>query len=106
MNDENLIELLKQALLFYGDESNYKRKNDEIKSLIELDLGEQARYALDLIETLEDKNKSDQEIYDKYMELMKNDPNLKNEGNFEDLIKQLNPDVNIKNFFNDAKNIS
>lgn len=53
-NEENpnLIELLRQALLFYADERNYEQNKNaggELTSLIEVDNGSQARFALSKI---------------------------------------------------------
>jgi len=52
-NENNVIELLKQALLFYSSVNNYKVDrtiSDSIFSPIEMDSGTQARFALKLIE--------------------------------------------------------
>ena len=49
---ENLINFLKQALLFYGDEENYNRHN-MTTSPIELDKGHQARFALKQINIID-----------------------------------------------------
>jgi len=49
MENQNLIELLRQALLFYANERNYEQNQnagDELTSLIEVDNGSQARFAL------------------------------------------------------------
>jgi len=49
MENENLIELLRQALLFYANERNYEDEEKEgytQPSLIEADNGSQARFAL------------------------------------------------------------
>lgn len=106
MNDDNTIALLKQALMFYANENNYKKtsNNDQLFSLIEMDSGAQAKYALDLIETLEETNKSDQEIYEKYIELMNNDPNNNQMTNIRDMFKNIDPNVNINDWFNDDEN--
>jgi len=61
MNDNaekliNTIELLKLALNFYADKRNYEINrplNDKLFSLIEMDCGVQARFALDKLEELE-----------------------------------------------------
>ena len=45
MENENLIELLRQALLFYANEENYKVKGEEL-SLMVVDGGSQAKFAL------------------------------------------------------------
>lgn len=49
---QNLVELLKQALLFYGNKDNYivnQPINTELTSMVELDDGFQARFALSKI---------------------------------------------------------
>lgn len=97
-NNENLIELLKQALLFYGNSDNYNKvsnNNDKLFSYIEMDGGNQARFALKLIHELEIKNKSNEELYETYVELMKNDIDINNniEKNFENIIFNLK-DIN------------
>ena len=48
MENENLIELLRQALLFYADEKNYEAKDQQL-SLMVVDSGSQARFALSKI---------------------------------------------------------
>lgn len=53
MNENGVIELLKQALLFYSNSDNYKvdrNVSDSIFSPVEMDSGTQARFALKLIE--------------------------------------------------------
>jgi len=49
MENQNLIELLRQALLFYANEENYevdKESGANLVSLVEVDNGSQARFAL------------------------------------------------------------
>ena len=60
-NEENpnLIELLRQALLFYADERNYEQNQNagsELTSLIEVDNGSQARFALTKIREFNEAN--------------------------------------------------
>jgi len=50
---QNLVGLLEQALRFYANADNYKinrKTSDHIFSLIEMDSGTQARFALKLVE--------------------------------------------------------
>lgn len=49
--DQNIIDLLKQALLFYSNEKNYNSTKDNI-SLIAIDRGHQARFAFKKINEL------------------------------------------------------
>lgn len=51
---KNLILLLEQALKFYNDENNYKKNNNN-QSLIDLDKGEQAKFALNNIKDFHKK---------------------------------------------------
>lgn len=54
---KNLVELLKQALLFYGDKNNYNNSLNagyEQLSLIDADEGHQARFALNQIDIIEE----------------------------------------------------
>jgi len=59
---ENLIELLKQALMFYSNKENYYFHVDR-NSPIEIDRGSQARFALEKIqETLDSDKKLQKEF--------------------------------------------
>ena len=56
-NYENLIEVLKQALLFYNDKNNYIEdkptiNHDGFTSMIEIDGGTQAKFALGQIDQI------------------------------------------------------
>lgn len=78
---QNLVELLKQALLFYADKSNYV-SDIGFKPYVELDdYGSQARFALKRIEELDD-------IYGKMeidnIKLIENE-----EFNVEDLLRTI-----------------
>lgn len=62
----NTIELMKQSLLFYADEINYESKhqmNGELFSKIEMDKGNQARFAIKKIDDL-NKYMDDLENFD------------------------------------------
>ncbi len=50
---QNLLVMLKITLEFYGNESHYKSDITRGLSIMMIDEGHQARYALDLIEKLE-----------------------------------------------------
>jgi len=78
MNDieeyKNTIELLKQALLFYAGDDNYKPVNNNGKiTYIDLDHGSQARYALDLIEKLKSIKDDMQYDYQANVDLLTRD---------------------------------
>jgi len=49
---QNLVELLKMALEFYGNAENYKTERG-VFNIINIDGGSQARFALDKIKELE-----------------------------------------------------
>lgn len=52
---KNLVEMLRQALLFYGDDENYKEIQAKgFKTMIEIDGGSQARFALKQIDKIEE----------------------------------------------------
>jgi len=51
----NLVELLKQALSFYGDEENYSRAATDDPMMVELDNGTQAKFALGKIKDFTDE---------------------------------------------------
>jgi hypothetical protein len=71
---ENIIELLKQALKFYANQENY-RGNRSVNvcgggtsvSLVEVDEGSQARFALEKAGQLAEQNQKIQDDYDKLM---------------------------------------
>ena len=93
-NENNIIELLKQALLFYSNVNNYKvdrKVSDQIFSLIEMDLGTQARFALKLIE---DNAKVMGDANEEYMNsIIKNvDDNNVDMIEIINVIKKLNDD--------------
>jgi hypothetical protein len=67
---DNLIELFKQALKFYGEKDNYvpKTKNtlgDRYISMVELDEGSQARFAIEQANQLAELNQKIEEDYNK-----------------------------------------
>jgi hypothetical protein len=63
---QNQISLMKEALAFYADESNYAENQftgTEGVSMIEVDEGSQARFALETLEKVEQVNKQMEEDY-------------------------------------------
>jgi hypothetical protein len=60
MQDENLIELLKEALKFYANEKNYE------KGIVEKDGGHQARHILGLIQKNEEKLQTYETMFDEF----------------------------------------
>ena len=86
---KNVVELLKQALLFYGNKNNYfgEMKN---ASMIDLDEhGSQARFALDQLKKLEDLN---EKMENNYENIINSFDETKNQ---EELLKTID---NLKNF--------
>lgn len=77
---QNIVELLKQALLYYADKKHYDvnhNVNGELYSSIELDGGIQARFALNKLEEfnkLGEDVKEVEELEDNLKELLKNEP--------------------------------
>lgn len=67
--DLNLIELLKQALLFYAKKENYIEKpmNDGLISMVEIDDGSQARFALEQIKKVKELNEGIDNDYLNYV---------------------------------------
>lgn len=88
--DQNIIDLLKQALAFYSNEENYNGTKDNI-SLIAMDRGHQARFAFKQIKELEGINK---DIEAEYYKLTNE---VESEDSPENLLKIIN---NIKNIGN------
>lgn len=63
---ENLVALLKKALEFYAKDENYRTFSTEA-SIIDIDEGSQARFALKKIEELKEINKNmEDELLKKY----------------------------------------
>jgi hypothetical protein len=87
---KNVLELLKQALLFYANENNYKY--NEGSSPIDLDeYGFQARFALEQLKKLEELEKNLENDYE-------NITNTINENNNqEELLKTIENLKNINN---------
>ena len=100
MENENLIELLRQALLFYADEKNYEvPKHDSsmcvmtaltLKPLIETDKGSQARFALTKIREFTETTEKLEADYLKNM-----DEAIKNEESPENVLKIIEGFKNI-----------
>jgi len=94
--NENLVELLKQALMFYADEGSYGAEFMPTLSLapIFIDKGFQARFALSKIEEFNESNRKMQEEYDKLT---------------NDMIKEIDDDSNsieMGNFIKAFNNLS
>jgi len=62
----NIIELFKQALKFYADESSYTVRTGYIQSIL-LDNGSQAKFALKTADDLLNINYFDEEMAKEYM---------------------------------------
>lgn len=74
MNNEGMIELMKQALLFYADKSNYNTHNGTIVPKISHDdYGSQARFAL---KQLDDQQKAEGEMNIDWTNFVEPDTNL------------------------------
>lgn len=89
IEQQNVIELLKQALYFYADEKNYKKNqsvNHELFSMIEMDSGMQAKFALKKLEEIDDVSKSLEENLIK--EITESIENSEEIANVIDIIKQ------------------
>jgi len=77
----NTIELMRQALLFYGNVSNYVKPTEVTKynvlSMAEIDGGTQARFALDTANKLiEDRKKQIQQINELYNRITSDDDGI------------------------------
>ena len=93
----NLISLLEQALKFYANDENYVQKvavNNELCSYIELDNGQQAKYALDQIKNFDVRYDVDDELFDEF----KKNVDTLGEMDTKKIIET------IKKLKNDAKN--
>jgi hypothetical protein len=74
MNSEGMIELLKQALLFYGDKSNYNTQNGSVvANIANDDYGSQARFVL---QQLADQQKAEDEMNIDWTNFKEPDTNL------------------------------
>jgi hypothetical protein len=67
---DNLIQLMQEALKFYADQNNYtpKTKNDlgdRYLTMVEVDGGSQAQFAIDQAKQLIEQNQKIQDDYDK-----------------------------------------
>lgn len=78
---QNLVELLKQALEFYANKDNYftsqKVSNHPAPSMIQLDGGSQAQFALVKIKEVNDQN---QKMLDEYNKLADKADQLESDG--------------------------
>ena len=89
--DQNLIELLKQALLFYSNDANYFTPS-EGKSLVIMDNGSQARFALQKVDELTEALDKINKDYDSYIT-----NTIKSEENPENILKIIEDIKNVKN---------
>lgn len=99
---ENIIELMKIALNFYANESNYfkyreKTENARLFSPIEMDCGAQAKFVLRQVEQTIKENQNISEIYEGVVNKIKNESDklideLENEPN--DLVDKTKNDAN------------
>lgn len=76
-NDDyvNMIELLKQALIFYANTNNYsvnRKISDEIFSAIQMDCGTQARFALEKAKVFFDNREKNENYYIRLNNLAEN----------------------------------
>jgi hypothetical protein len=97
---ENLIELLKQALLFYANENNYeKTKFSELKgniSAIDMDeYGSQARFALNKIKETREINEKLLNDYEAEVNAIQNNGEEEILNALETLNKMNNGNINI-----------
>lgn len=87
---QNLIEILKTTLEFYAREGNWNPENNpsvcavELKSLVELDGGTQAKFALEKIRNFHINQQDNIEEYIKQVE-----ENLEDTTEIDDLYKTL-----------------
>lgn len=84
-NNESLITFLKQALDFYANKNNYK-PTENGKTYIQLDGGEQARFALNQIDRVNDVNKT---LEDNFLDEYKNINNQENTSDINELRNKL-----------------
>lgn len=84
---QNLIELLKKTLEFYANEENYVEKpmNDGLMSMMEMDDGSQAKFALKKIKEFGEYKQESIEDFLKDVE-----DNLETNQDVDDLYKKLN----------------
>lgn len=83
---------MKQALLFYGNTENYiQHKKYKEPSLIELDEGNQARFALEQLQKLDDLN---EEMGEEYIKLVSKE--LEKNQSPEGIMKLIKEIKNLK----------
>lgn len=97
---QNIVSLLKQALLFYADEKNYTdRGNDRpILTRIEMDKGSQAKFALDKINELE-------KMYLNTINEYKNISEFEALEDFKKISEENKTDESLEEFLNTLKSI-
>lgn len=91
---ESLVNFLKEALVFYANEENYKQninQNNVLVSNIELDNGHQARFALKQIGLVDKVNEEMEE------EMLKSFPKeMENTDTYEEFLNIIEKIKNIK----------
>jgi len=88
MNNENyinIINLLKQALLFYSKKDNYVKNNISLSN-VEKDEGFQARFTLEKINEMSDYL----DVYDYFNELERNDDGDFDNNKLNEIIAKFN----------------
>lgn len=88
--DPNIIELLKQALLFYSNESNYYTPS-EGKSLVIMDNGHQAKFALQKVDEFNELIDNINNDYDNLTN------NIKTEESPDNILKIIDDLKNVEN---------
>jgi len=93
---DNIIELLKEALIFYANKNNYEKKHGSLHdknillSYVDLDLGNQANFALEKLNMFINFNKEMKINYEKELQNIIKIEDVKGEellNNFENFIK-------------------
>lgn len=95
---KNIIELFKQALLFYENKDNYVTNlyiNNEIHSYIEIDGGSQAKFALEQYKKLDDLNQKLEKDYESLITDFNENKSQEELINNIEIFKQLGGDNNI-----------
>ena len=86
--NQNALELLKQALMFYANSDNYKQTQSvhyELFSMIDVDNGSQARFALEQLEKIKKLNEGAEEEFVKNITTA-----VENNESFESLTNIIN----------------
>jgi len=85
----NQVELMRQALLFYGNVENYTKELKQDLTPVDIDNGSQARFALETLETVEKLKKDMEEEYlDTIKQSLEDQPNQQSMLNLIEAIKK------------------